>query len=131
MGSPNAATGIQRPREPVRRTGPSRPSGRRPRPRPSTLGSRQQSKKSSTEQVTGTKSVRNKSSSIGNSGIGSSSSRSKSTGSNINDVKATDLYPLAGYKNTAGYPMNLNAENCPNYPFCYWNPYAVAAALKD
>ena len=82
--SPNAATGIQRPREPVRRTGPSRPSGRRPRPRPSTLGSRQQSKKSSTEQVTGTKSVLNKSSSIGSSGIGSSSSRSKSTGSNIN-----------------------------------------------
>lgn len=47
--------------------------------------------------------------------------------SNIKDVKATDLYPLAGYKNTAGYPMNLNAENCPNYPFCYWNPYAAGA----
>ena len=23
-----------------------------------------------------------------------------------------------------GYPMNLNSENCPKYPFCWWNPYS-------
>merc|ERR1711915_1165611 len=32
-------------------------------------------------------------------------------------------FPFEGYENTAGYPMNLNEENCPKYPFCYWNPY--------
>ena len=52
----------------------------------------------------------------------------------------SDLSPLIGYVNTAGkllflflvvgihdffpgYPMKLNEDNCPNYPFCYWNPY--------
>jgi len=31
--------------------------------------------------------------------------------------------PLVGYQNTGGYPMDLNGANCPNYPFCWWNPY--------
>merc|ERR1711990_1271474 len=121
---------IQRPRLPARTNGPSRPrpsSAGRPRPRPATLGSRplrEQSNRATTRQVTGSgqTSFSNKSNSIA-----SSSSRSKTTGSRTTDAKATDLYPLAGYKNTAGYPMNLNAENCPNYPFCYWNPYAAGA----
>jgi len=31
--------------------------------------------------------------------------------------------PLVGYQNTGGYPMDLDGVNCPNYPFCWWNPY--------
>jgi len=33
-------------------------------------------------------------------------------------------FPFSDYVNTAGYPMNLNSENCPKYPFCWWNPYS-------
>jgi len=122
-------TPTQRPRSPTRTNAPSRPrpSGRRPRPRTATVG--QQSKTATTRQVTGSgkTSLGNKSASSQISSIRSSSSRSKTASSRTKDVEATDLYPLAGYKNTAGYPMNLNAENCPNYPFCYWNPYAAGA----
>merc|ERR1712037_303721 len=128
--SPSSPTGSQRPREPARRKGPSRPRPSAGRP---TFGSRplrQQSKKASTGQVSGSgkKGVSNKSSSNRSKTTGSSRTKdSSSSSSRRKDVKATDLYPLAGYKNTAGYPMNLNAENCPNYPFCYWNPYAAGA----
>jgi len=38
-----------------------------------------------------------------------------------NDV---NKFPFSDYVNTAGYPMNLNSENCPKYPFCWWNPYS-------
>merc|ERR1711971_1471108 len=124
----------QRPRSPARTTSSSRPrpSGRRPRPRPVTSGPRplgQQSKTTTTRQVTGSGKTSVSGKSVGSkiSSIRSSSSRSKTASSQTKDVKATDLYPLAAYKNTAGYPMNLNAENCPNYPFCYWNPYAAGA----
>lgn len=36
---------------------------------------------------------------------------------------SSDISPLDGYENKAGYPALLDKENCPNYPFCYWNPY--------
>merc|ERR1711971_523828 len=131
QGSQGSQTPTQRPRSPARTTSSSRPrpSGRRPRPRPVTSGPRplgQQSKTTTTRQVTGSGKTSVSGKSVGSS-IRSSSSRSKTASSQTKDVKATDLYPLAAYKNTAGYPMNLNAENCPNYPFCYWNPYAAGA----
>merc|ERR1711971_329136 len=141
QGSQGSQTPTQRPRSPARTTSSSRPrpSGRRPRPRPVTSGPRprpvtsgprplgQQSKTTTTRQVTGSGKTSVSGKSVGSiiSSIRSSSSRSKTASSQTKDVKATDLYPLAAYKNTAGYPMNLNAENCPNYPFCYWNPYAA------
>ena len=25
----------------------------------------------------------------------------------------------------SGYPAMLNEKNCPNYPYCYWNPYWI------
>merc|ERR1712172_387446 len=134
QGSQGSQTPTQRPRSPARTTSSSRPrpSGRRPRPRPVTSGPRplgQQSKTTTTRQVTGSGKTSVSGKSVGSkiSSIRSSSSRSKTASSQTKDVKATDLYPLAAYKNTAGYPMNLNAENCPNYPFCYWNPYAAGA----
>merc|ERR1711971_188012 len=132
--SQGSQTPNQRPRSPARTNSSSRPrpSGRRPRPRPVTSGTRplgQQSKTTTTRQVTGSGKTSVSGKSVGSkiSSIRSSSGRSKTASSQTKDVKATDLYPLAAYKNTAGYPMNLNAENCPNYPFCYWNPYAAGA----
>merc|ERR1711971_970524 len=129
QGSQGRQTPTKRPARTTSSSRP-RPSGRRPRPRPVTSGTLgQQSKTTTTRQVTGSGKTSASSKSVGSkiSSIRSSSSRSKTASSQTKDVKATDLYPLAGYKNTAGYPMNLNAENCPNYPFCYWNPYAAGA----
>merc|ERR1712172_149211 len=131
QGSQGRQTPTKRPARTTSSSRP-RPSGRRPRPRPVTSGTRplgQQSKSTTTRQVTGSGKTSASSKSVSSkiSSTRSSSSRSKTASSQTKDVKATDLYPLAGYKNTAGYPMNLNAENCPNYPFCYWNPYAAGA----
>merc|ERR1711962_110283 len=110
-----------------------RPSAgrRRPRPGPSNnvrarpaIGQQQ----STTRNFSGG-STRKSLSGQGSSRTRGSTSRSEASSSGTKDIKPTDLYPLAGYKNTAGYPMNLNADNCPNYPFCYWNPYG--AGSKD
>jgi len=38
-------------------------------------------------------------------------------------VQTEEGSPLVGYQNTGGYPMDLDGVNCPNYPFCWWNPY--------
>ena len=27
-----------------------------------------------------------------------------------------------GYRNRGGFPAGLSADNCPNYPYCYWRP---------
>ena len=27
-----------------------------------------------------------------------------------------------GYRNRGAYPAGLSADNCPNYPYCYWIP---------
>ena len=27
-----------------------------------------------------------------------------------------------GYTNQGLYPAGLTADNCPNYPYCYWSP---------
>merc|ERR1711962_1415802 len=128
------STETERPRLPAK---PSqfvpRPSAgrRRPRPGPSNnvrarpaIGQQQ----STTRNFSGG-STRKSLSGQGSSRTRGSTSRSEASGSGTKDIKPTDLYPLAGYKNTAGYPMNLNADNCPNYPFCYWNPYG--AGSKD
>merc|ERR1711962_206973 len=110
-----------------------RPSAgrRRPRPGPSNnvrarpaIGQQQ----STTRNFSGG-STRKSLSGQGSSRTRGSTSRSEASGSGTKDINPADLYPLAGYKNTAGYPMNLNADNCPNYPFCYWNPYG--AGSKD
>merc|ERR1711971_987788 len=112
QGSQGSQTPTQRPRSPARTTSSSRPrpSGRRSRPRPVTSGPRplgQQSKTTTTRQVTGSGKTSVSGKSVGSkiSSIRSSSSRSKTASSQTKDVKATDLYPLAAYKNTAGYPM--------------------------
>merc|ERR1711872_477119 len=128
------STETERPRLPAK---PSqfvpRPSvgRRRPRPGPSNnvrgrpvIGQQQ----STTRKFSGG-STRKSLSGQGSSRTRGSTNRSKASSSGTKDIKPTDLYPLAGYKNTAGYPMNLNAEYCPNYPFCYWNPYG--AGSKD
>eukprot|EP00092_Neocalanus_flemingeri_P027105 GFUD01029392.1.p1 GENE.GFUD01029392.1~~GFUD01029392.1.p1 ORF type:complete len:365 (+),score=88.47 GFUD01029392.1:32-1096(+) len=40
-----------------------------------------------------------------------------------NTFQPSDIFPLEGYMHKGGYPSMLNEENCPNYPYCYWNPY--------
>merc|ERR1711962_258348 len=110
-----------------------RPSAgrRRPRPGPSNnvrarpaIGQQQSTTRNFSEGST-----RKSLSKQGSSRNRDSTSRSEASGSGTKEIKPTDLYPLAGYKNTAGYPMNLNADNRPNHPFCYWNPYG--AGSKD